>query len=50
MESFPTNTSTSVLPMVDANSNVIIFNSGESIGIGVRLYSHSSNVAAKFRG
>lgn len=50
MESFPTNTSTNVFPIVDANSNAIIFDRGESIGIGVRLFSHCSNLAAKFRG
>jgi hypothetical protein len=37
-----------MLPIVDANSNAILFNRAESIAIGVRFYSRNPNLAAKF--
>lgn len=32
---------------MDASSNAILFDRAESIGIGVRLYSHNPKFAAK---
>lgn len=48
IESSSPNTSTNMLPVAVVDSNPILFNCAETIGIGVRLSSCIPDLAAEF--